>query len=354
MTPRIQRAAELRTAGYTAEEVQTMLRSGALTAVRRGVYVEGGQPDDTVAQHALLVRAAVAELDAAAVVSHVSAAVLHGISVWGPDLDVVQVTRDRRRSGSRRGSCVHVHCAPLSSDEIVVVDGVRCTSVAKTVVDLARTAAFEHAVVSADAALRAGLGRPALGEALQRVRGWPGAPVARRVAAFADARSESVGESRSRVAIARAGLPVPALQFPVRYAGRTARADFAWVAERTVGEFDGGEVRTPAATRPAGRGGRLRREGARGRDPRAGLGGGAVDVVRPERLRPDRGADLGAVPCRVSRAPAPGRAHPRAAGHTPWRSGTPQRMCPTRSRYARAGRGMPDGTLGGRAGTCAA
>ena len=71
------------------------------------------------------------------------------------------------------------------------------------------------------------------------MRGWPGAPVARRVAAFADARSESVGESRSRVAIARAGLPVPALQFPVRYGGRTARADFAWVAERTVGEFDG-------------------------------------------------------------------------------------------------------------------
>ena len=190
-----------------------MLRSGALTAVRPGVYVEGGQPDDapddTEAQHALLVRAEVAELDTSAVVSHVSAAVLHGLSVWGSALDVVQVTRDRRRSGSRRGSCVHVHCAPLSSDEIVVVDGMRCTSVARTVVDLARTTAFEHAVVSADAALCAGLGRSALGEALQRVRGWPGAPVARRVAAFADARSESVGESRSRVAIARAGLPVP-------------------------------------------------------------------------------------------------------------------------------------------------
>jgi predicted transcriptional regulator of viral defense system len=239
VTRRIHRASELRTAGHTAEELQRMLRTGALTAVRRGAYVEGGQPEDAAARHALLVRAAVAELDASAVVSHVSAAVLHGLSVWGPALDVVHVTRDRRRSGSRRGSCVHVYCAPVSSEEIVVVDGVACTSVARTVVDLARTAAFEHAVVSADAALRAGLGRPALAEALSRVRGWPGAPVARRVAAFADARSESVGESRSRVAIALARLPAPALQLPVRYGGAVARTDFGWVAQRTVGEFDG-------------------------------------------------------------------------------------------------------------------
>jgi predicted transcriptional regulator of viral defense system len=239
VTRRIHRAAELRTAGHTAEEVHRMLRSGTLTAVRRGVYVEGEQPDDAAARHALLVRAAVAELDPSVVVSHVSAAVLHGLSVWGPPLDVVQVTRNRRRSGSRQGSCVHVHCAPLSNDEITLVDGIACTSVARTVVDVARTVAFEHAVVSADAALRGGLGRPALAEALRRVRGWPGAPAARRVAAFADAGSESVGESRSRVAIALAGLPAPVLQWPVRYGATTAYADFGWAAQRTVGEFDG-------------------------------------------------------------------------------------------------------------------
>ena len=53
------------------------------------------------------------------------------------------------------------------------------------------------------------------------------------------ARSESVGESRSRVAIALAGLPAPALQWPVRYGGAVARTDVGWVAQRTVGEFDG-------------------------------------------------------------------------------------------------------------------
>ena len=57
--------------------------------------------------------------------------------------------------------------------------------------------------------------------------------------AFADGRSESVGESRSRVAIALAGLPTPALQWPIRYGDATALTDFGWVAQHTVGEFDG-------------------------------------------------------------------------------------------------------------------
>ena len=57
--------------------------------------------------------------------------------------------------------------------------------------------------------------------------------------AFADGRSESVGESRSRVAITLAGLPAPELQRQMPYGGVTARTDFAWVRQRTVGEFDG-------------------------------------------------------------------------------------------------------------------
>jgi hypothetical protein len=43
-TGRLHRAGQLRAAGYTADEVHRMLRSGALTAVRRGAYVEGARP----------------------------------------------------------------------------------------------------------------------------------------------------------------------------------------------------------------------------------------------------------------------------------------------------------------------
>ena len=64
-------------------------------------------------------------------------------------------------------------------------------------------------------------------------------PAARQVLAFADGRSHSVGESRSRVAIARAGLPTPIPQLPVRLARGVAYSDFGWPEQHTVGEFDG-------------------------------------------------------------------------------------------------------------------
>ena len=52
---------------------------------------------------------------------------------------------------------------------------------------------------------------------------------------FADGRSESVGETRSRVALWRAGLPTPLLQWEIG----ADRVDFGWLMRRTVGEFDG-------------------------------------------------------------------------------------------------------------------
>ena len=124
---------------------------------------------------------------------------------------------------------------------IVEVGCIPMTSAARTVVDIARLGSFEPAVAVADAALRRRLvTRAELDTAAARARGWPGSPAARRVVAFADGRSESVGESRSRVAIARAGLPVPELQFAVRIdRDDLAYTDFAWLRWRTVGEFDG-------------------------------------------------------------------------------------------------------------------
>src|SRR5690348_17259635 len=239
MAPQLHRTADLRAAGYTTGEVAQMRRTGTVTAVRRGVYVAGASPDDAAERHLLLVRAAVAELDGAAVISHLSAAVVHGLPVWGLPLDVVEVTRDRSRTGARRGSRVHVHSAPLTADEIVTVDGLRATAPGWTVVDVARSVPFEQAVAIVDGALRSGLGGPDLADALRRAKGWEGVPAARRVARFADGRSETVGESRSRVAIALAGLPAPALQWPIRCGDATVYTDFAWVEQRTVGEFDG-------------------------------------------------------------------------------------------------------------------
>jgi hypothetical protein len=84
--------------------------------------------------------------------------------------------------------------------------------------------------------------RAALHTALERARRWPGSPGARRVIAFADGRSESVGESRSRIAIVAAGLPDPVLQWEVRRSSDidfVGRVDFGRPELCTVGEFDG-------------------------------------------------------------------------------------------------------------------
>jgi hypothetical protein len=238
-------------AGFSDDEVRRLLRIGDITRVRRGSYVVGPLPEEPVRRHRLAISAAVRALADEAVVSHASAAVVHGLPLWNTPLGRVHVTRDRA-TGGRRGRIVHVHTAPLHPDEIVLVDGVAVTSVARTVVDVARTAPFEQAVVVLDAALAKELvDGQQLAEALLRVVGWSGAPAARRAVGFAEPGAASVGESRSRVAIMRAGLPRPVLQWEVRDGSGllVGRTDFGWPALGAVGEFDG-EIKYGRLLRP--------------------------------------------------------------------------------------------------------
>lgn len=229
----------LRAAGFTDDELRRLRVQRRLTVVRRGVYLPSDDPrlDDAVARHVLDVRAAARHLSPDAVVSHVSAAVLHGLTLWDVPLDRVHVTR-KRCSGGRRTDVLHLHTAGLGEDEIVEVDGLAVTSVPRTLADLARTRPFEHALVTVDAALhRNPATAPALADAVARSAGRKGSPRARRVAAAADGRAESPGETRSRLAIARARLPQPTLQHEVPEL--RVRTDFYWEEFRTVGEFDG-------------------------------------------------------------------------------------------------------------------
>lgn len=212
--------------------------SGELLHLRRGAYSrnETGLCDES--RHRQLVAATVAMLTGG-VVSHLSAAVLHGLPVPPDQLDLVQVTRPG--SGSGRRGHVHLYAAALAADEVTDIAGLPATSLARTVVDLGRTLSFADAVSAPDAALRTGLERAELEQVLTRAARRPGLATARRVVAFADPRSESPGEFRSRVVLHAIGLPPSSLQYDVVDAsGRTvARCDFGWEEHRTVGEFDG-------------------------------------------------------------------------------------------------------------------
>ncbi|MGY1727565.1 type IV toxin-antitoxin system AbiEi family antitoxin domain-containing protein [Geodermatophilus sp. SYSU D01062] len=262
------RRSEALTAGLSDDELAAAVRRGELTRIRRGAYVD---PTAGLPHHRALVLATAPALRDGSVVSHASAAVLHGLPLWRVAPERVHVTRRPPAAGS--GSArVHLHVARLAEDELTLVDGVLLTGLARTVVDLARSVPFESAVVTADAALGAGgVTRADLAACLQRMGPVPGSRRAARVVAFADGRSESVGETRSRVLLHRLGLPAPDLQVRLLRPDRSVvgRCDFGWREQRTVGEFDG----------------RVKYRASEGRDP--------GDVVFREKLREDEIRDSG-------------------------------------------------------------
>jgi hypothetical protein len=229
-------------AGLDSEDFRELLRGRALVRLRRGAYTtsELWADLDDAGRHILCCRAVLLALDRPAVLSHTSAAAVLGLPLWDVDLTTVHVTRADLHS-ARLESGVEHHSAQLDEDQIVQAHGMYVTRPARTVVDVARECGFESGVVTADAALHAGLiDRDELLRTHGEMAHWRGARVAGRVLSFADGRSESVGESRARVCFATVGLPKPELQYKVTLdTGKDAFLDFYFVAERTGGEFDG-------------------------------------------------------------------------------------------------------------------
>ena len=240
--PLLRRADAVRQ-GWSDAELARLVRRRELQRLQRGTYTDAPDavPSDSVARHALLVRATVAGLRAPSVVCSTSAAAVHGLPLWGVRLDRVHLLR-RPPAGGNGSSRLRLHVGRLDGADETVLEGLPVTTVTRTVVDVARSTSFEVAVVTADAALRQRwTSKASLQDCLARLGAVPGVRAAARVVAFADGLSESVGESRSRVLIHRLGLPVPDLQVRVLGADRSeiGRCDFGWERHRTVGEFDG-------------------------------------------------------------------------------------------------------------------
>lgn len=261
--------------GFSDHHLREMVEVGGWERLRQGVFLPDGADVYAEQRHRWLVAGTVARLAPStdAVVSHASAAVLHGLPVWGLDLSRVHLTRPGR-AGVNSTRWVHPHRAQLTDAELIAVDGITVTTVARTVLDVARSAPFTQSVVVADAALNSrATTADELAAVLEVARGRGSARGAARVIAFADGLSESPGESRSRVLFAGAGFPAPALQVGLLDSSGAfvGRVDFDFDELRTVGEFDGlGKYTT--LLRP-------------GEDP--------ADVVVAEKIREDRIRDTG-------------------------------------------------------------
>ncbi|HEU5483446.1 MAG TPA: hypothetical protein VFU98_00960 [Microlunatus sp.] len=201
-----------------------------------------------------MLEATLPQLAPGAVLSHGSAAVVHDLPVWRHSLLAAHVMRDGNGGGQRR-EYVHLHRTPLDDDEVTTVDGFQVTDLARTVADVGRAAPRMESVAAGDYALRRGLDLDALGRAIASMYRWPGVRNARWMADFLDIRSESPGESASRVRMSDSGIPEPDLQYEIFDDDGVfiARVDFAWEERRTVGEFDGeikyGRLLLPGQTR---------------------------------------------------------------------------------------------------------
>ena len=233
-------ADDARASGLAGEDLRRAARTGSLVRVRHGAYVPTATwtSADHAERHRLLVRAAARTLSSP-VFGHASAAAVWRLPLlegWPSDVHVL--VPDARGTPSTRGVRRHrVAVVP----EIRVVGGVRVTTAARTVVDLARTGSFARGLVLADDALRRRRVTPDdLTRELVAAGSGRGVRRARRVADEADARSESPGESLSRARMIELGLPRPVLQHEVRdRRGLVGRVDFFWESLGVVGEFDG-------------------------------------------------------------------------------------------------------------------
>jgi very-short-patch-repair endonuclease len=237
--------AELRAAGWRPDQIRAGARRGDLAAARRGVYADGAvarKLASLVGGEQLIAIGAAAALSlpsAKAVVSHESAAHVHGIDLVAGRDSAVHLTRPPG-AGWRGAKGIRMHSAALPDEHVTRDLGLLLTTAARTVVDLARTRPFRAGVVAADCALHKRLATTDdLRSVLNFCTQWQGASTAAEVVAFADARAESPLESIARIVFRNAGLPPPKLQALIGTVDEVARVDFYWDKYRTIVEVDG-------------------------------------------------------------------------------------------------------------------
>jgi predicted transcriptional regulator of viral defense system len=232
--------------GLSRRTFQRLVAAGSLVRLRRGVYATKAADElakcDPTFRYVVQVAAARAATGRDSVASHESAALMHGIALLRkPRAGRIVLSRPLGAWKERtRTTGIVLRVADLPDAEVTTHQGVRVTTVARTIADLARTRPFMGAVVSADNALHQQKTTKAeISQVLAAYPRWPGAAKARRAIEFADGRAESVLESCARVVFAEEGLPAPDLQVHVgglRYVGRV---DFFWPEFGTIAEADG-------------------------------------------------------------------------------------------------------------------
>jgi hypothetical protein len=227
--------AQLRLVGLSASAVRKRTAAGRLHRIHRAVYAVG---------HARLTRegrwmAAVLACGPRAVLSHRSAAGLWGLR---PDnRPNAEVSLPRRAIRPRAGIDLHA-ASRLGEVDLASEDGIPCTSVARTLLDLAEVVdrrGVERALDRAEMLRLFDL--RAVEEVLARADGRRGAGVLRAVLAGLGepTLTDTEIEELCLALCDRAGLARPEVNAWLPLAGEEWKADFLWRPERLIVETDG-------------------------------------------------------------------------------------------------------------------
>ncbi|MFL5894549.1 MAG: type IV toxin-antitoxin system AbiEi family antitoxin domain-containing protein [Thermoleophilaceae bacterium] len=228
--------AQLLALGLSTQAIGRRIRAGRLHVVYRGVFAVGHK---RLTRHGHWMAAVLAGGEAA-VLSHRSAAALWQLR---PNVNALDVTLPRKR---RDHSGIVFHSSLLPSDEVTVQDGIRTTTVSRTLLDLASVAApgeVERAMNEADyLRLDGDLSLPALLTRYPRRRG-----TAAIRALLAGDRSTGITkrelEERFAAFVAKCRLPHPELNADVELeSGRWIQVDCLWRRKRVIVELDSREA----------------------------------------------------------------------------------------------------------------
>ena len=234
---------DARDTGYDDRAVTAMTRSGEWHRIRRGYYTSGPAwaRMDPVARHRVRSHAVLHSLGPGVALSHVSGAIEHGIDTWGVPLDRVHVTRLDGGAGRTEPDVVH-HEGLCLGDDVVEVGGRRVLLPERCALEAGSRATSEAALVHLDSLLHHRLAdADALFRRFAAMARWPFMQHLHIPVRMADARSESVGETRGKWLCHVHRLPAPVLQYPVYDANGVLRGtcDWGWPEYRCLGEFDG-------------------------------------------------------------------------------------------------------------------
>lgn len=249
-------------AGHTDREISSRVAAKQLIRLRPGRYVEASAWKELWAEgrHLLQVLAVHRNSDAPGPVFWgPSAAVLHGLPLYRLAPQKVHTVILGERHGRSRAR-VMWHNVGITDADIVEIDGIRCTSMDRTVLDLACSSHPEAGLACADAAMRretvtghvqdeaqAGEWRDRMLDRAERLH-TRGIREARRLIEFTDGRAQLPGESVSRLQLHRLGYRHYELQVHiVGPDGENYWLDFGFPRSHAYGEFDGqGKYLDPA------------------------------------------------------------------------------------------------------------